>query len=69
MNINCSTTRESSILRNLRLYPLVQLFVIVIFIVVAYFAFNATNQAEQNQVWVGMSKRNSTSAGHPQFRR
>ncbi|WP_346862581.1 ATP-binding protein [uncultured Draconibacterium sp.] len=57
--------RESSILRNLRLYPLVQLFVIVIFIVVAYFAFNATNQAEQNQVWVGMSKETAHQLGTP----
>ncbi|MCY1721693.1 HAMP domain-containing sensor histidine kinase [Prolixibacteraceae bacterium Z1-6] len=57
--------RESSILRNLRLYPLVQLFVIVIFIIVAYFAFNATNQAEQNQVWVGMSKETAHQLGTP----
>uniref|UniRef100_UPI003216647E sensor histidine kinase n=1 Tax=uncultured Draconibacterium sp. TaxID=1573823 RepID=UPI003216647E len=56
---------ESSILRNLRLYPLVQLFVIVIFIIVAYFAFNATNQAEQNQVWVGMSKETAHQLGTP----
>src|SRR5690606_33199461 len=48
--------RESNILRNLRFYPFVQLFVIMVFIMVAYFAFNATQRAEQNQVWVGMSK-------------
>ncbi len=57
--------RESNILRNLRYYPLVQLFVIIIFIAVAYFAFNATQRAEQNQVWVGMSKETAHQLGTP----
>jgi signal transduction histidine kinase len=57
--------RESSILRNLKLYPIVQLVVIVIFIIVAYLAFNATQRAEQNQVWVGMSKETAHQLGTP----
>ncbi len=57
--------RESSILRNLRYYPYIQLFVIVIFIMVAYFAFSATQRAEQNQVWVGMSKETAHQLGTP----
>jgi len=57
--------RESSILRNLKLYPVIQLIVILIFIVVAYFAFHATQQAEQNQVWVGMSKETAHQLGTP----
>lgn len=57
--------RESTILRNLRLYPLVQLIVILIFITVSYFAFKATNQAEQDQVWVGMSKETAHQLGTP----
>jgi signal transduction histidine kinase len=57
--------RESNILRNLRYYPMVQLFVIMIFIVVAYFAFHATQRAEQNQVWVGMSKETAHQLGTP----
>lgn len=56
---------ESSILRNLKLYPIVQLLVIIIFIVVAYLAFNATQRAEQNQVWVGMSKETAHQLGTP----
>ncbi|MCG6188159.1 sensor histidine kinase [Maribellus maritimus] len=56
---------ESNILRNLRYYPLVQLVVIVIFILVSYFAFNATQKAEQNQVWVGMSKETAHQLGTP----
>ena len=57
--------RESNILRNLRYYPIVQLFVILVFIVVAYFAFHATQRAEQNQVWVGMSKETAHQLGTP----
>lgn len=57
--------RESNLLRNLRLYPFIQLIVIVFFIVVAYFAFNATQRAEQNQVWVGMSKETAHQLGTP----
>lgn len=56
---------ESNLLRNLRYYPLVQLFVIIIFIIVSYFAFNATQRAEQNQVWVGMSKETAHQLGTP----
>jgi K+-sensing histidine kinase KdpD len=57
--------RESNLLRNLRYYPFVQLVVIIIFILVAYFAFNATQRAEQNQVWVGMSKETAHQLGTP----
>lgn len=57
--------RESFLLRNLRYYPLIQLFVIIIFIIVSYFAFSATQKAEQNQVWVGMSKETAHQLGTP----
>jgi signal transduction histidine kinase len=57
--------RESNLLRNLRYYPFIQLFVIVVFIVAAYSAFIATQRAEQNQVWVGMSKETAHQLGTP----
>jgi two-component sensor histidine kinase len=57
--------RESNLLRNLRFYPIIQLFVIILFIIVAYFAFHATQRAEQNQVWVGMSKETAHQLGTP----
>ena len=56
---------QSSILLNLRYFPVIQLLVIIIFIVVAYLALNATQQAEQNQVWVGMSKETAHQLGTP----
>jgi signal transduction histidine kinase len=57
--------RESNILRNLRYYPFVQLFVIMVFIIASYSAFLATQRAEQNQVWVGMSKETAHQLGTP----
>jgi len=64
-NIQLLYFRESDILRNLKIYPVIELFVIIIFIVVAYFAFAATQRAEQNQVWVGMSKETAHQLGTP----
>ena len=57
--------RESYLLRNLRLFPIVQLLVIFLFISVAYLAFSASRRAEQNQVWVGMSKETAHQLGTP----
>lgn len=57
--------RESYLLRNLRLFPIVQLLVIFLFIGVAYFAFSTSKRAEQNQVWVGMSKETAHQLGTP----
>lgn len=57
--------RESYLLRNLRRFPVVQLMVIFLFIAVAYLAFSASRSAEQNQVWVGMSKETAHQLGTP----
>ncbi len=56
---------ESYLLRNLRWFPIVQLVVIFLFIGVAYLAFSASRSAEQNQVWVGMSKETAHQLGTP----
>lgn len=56
---------ESYLLRNLRWFPVVQLVVIFLFIGVAYLAFSASRTAEQNQVWVGMSKETAHQLGTP----
>ncbi|MFO7615620.1 MAG: HAMP domain-containing sensor histidine kinase [Bacteroidales bacterium] len=57
--------RDSYILTRIQLYPLIQLAVIFLFIVLAYFAFSSTRKAEQNQVWVGMSKETAHQLGTP----
>jgi signal transduction histidine kinase len=56
---------RSTILTSLIYYPWVQLGVILIFIAVAYFAFSSSRKAEQNQVWVGLSKETAHQLGTP----
>lgn len=56
---------RSIILRKLTLYPLIQLSVILLFILVAYLAFSSSRKAEQNQVWVGLSKETAHQLGTP----
>lgn len=56
---------DSSLLKNLALYPFFQLGAIVVFIVIAYFVFSYSKSAEQNQVWVGMSKETAHQLGTP----
>ncbi|PLW98672.1 MAG: ATP-binding protein, partial [Marinilabiliales bacterium] len=46
-------------------YPYIQLGVIFLFILVSYFAFSVSRKAEQNQVWVGMSKETAHQLGTP----
>lgn len=57
--------RESTLLRQLRVYPYVQIAVILLFILVAYVAFSASRMAEQNQVWVGLSRETAHQLGTP----
>ncbi|MRR18623.1 HAMP domain-containing histidine kinase [bacterium] len=57
--------RESNLLRQLRVYPYVQLAVILLFIGVAYVAFSSSRMAEQNQVWVGLSRETAHQLGTP----
>jgi signal transduction histidine kinase len=57
--------RDSVLLENLKYYPVVQFGVIFLFILVAYLAFSTSRNAEQNQVWVGMSKETAHQLGTP----
>ena len=57
--------RNSILLENLKYYPIVQFGVIFLFILVAYLAFSSSRNAEQNQVWVGMSKETAHQLGTP----
>jgi signal transduction histidine kinase len=43
----------------------VQLSIIILFIIVSYLAFSSSRKAEQNQVWVGMSKETAHQLGTP----
>ena len=56
---------ESLMLRRLAYYPYVQLGVVLIFVVVAIFALLSSKRAEQNKVWVGLSKETAHQLGTP----
>lgn len=56
---------ESLLLKRLASYPYVQLGVVLIFVVVAIFALLSSKKAEQNKVWVGLSKETAHQLGTP----
>lgn len=56
---------DSVILRQLRFFPVVQLILIGVFLLVAYLIFSTFRKAEQNQVWVGMAKETAHQLGTP----
>jgi len=57
--------KDSIILTMLIFYPYIQLGIIILFILVSYMAFSSSQKAEQNQVWVGMSKETAHQLGTP----
>jgi len=57
--------RDSTLLTQLMFFPVIQLAVISLFLVVAYWAFSASRKAEQNNVWVGMTKETAHQLGTP----
>lgn len=56
---------ESTLLKRLASYPYVQLGIVLIFVVVAIFALLSSKRAEQNKVWVGLSKETAHQLGTP----
>ena len=56
---------ESTLLKRLASYPYWQLGIVMIFVVVAIFALLSSKKAEQNKVWVGLSKETAHQLGTP----
>ncbi|WP_195281768.1 sensor histidine kinase [Parabacteroides johnsonii] len=56
---------DSIILKRLLIYPYAQLTVVFVFIVIAFLALASTKKAEQNKVWVGLSKETAHQLGTP----
>lgn len=56
---------DSTLLRRLQFYPYVLLGVLIVFILVVYFALISIKKAEQNKVWVGLSKETAHQLGTP----
>ena len=56
---------DSYTLKQLQVYPYIQLFIIALFVALAFFALKRSQQAEQNSVWVGLSKETAHQLGTP----
>ena len=56
---------ESVMIPRLSYYPYVQLGIVLIFVVIAIFALLTSKKAEQNKVWVGLSKETAHQLGTP----
>jgi two-component sensor histidine kinase len=56
---------DSVILKRLLMYPYAQLSIVFVFILIAFLALASTKKAEQNKVWVGLSKETAHQLGTP----
>lgn len=56
---------DSTLLKRLSFYPYIVICVMLAFVAVVYFAMLSTKRAEQNKVWVGLSKETAHQLGTP----
>ncbi len=56
---------DSRLLKALSYYPYIQIVVLVTFILIVYYAVSSTQRAEQNKVWIGLSKETAHQLGTP----
>lgn len=56
---------ESNLLKQIRYFPIIQLIVVALFIIVTLVAISTKNKSTQNQVWAGMAKETAHQLGTP----
>jgi signal transduction histidine kinase len=56
---------ESNLLKQIRYFPIIQLLVVALFIIVTLIAIQTKNKSTQNQVWAGMAKETAHQLGTP----
>ena len=56
---------ESSIIRELRMYPFLQLLFVGLFVLVGYLGFSYVRRNEQSSLWVGMAREAAHQLGTP----
>jgi len=56
---------NSKLLKEVRYYPLIQLFIVSLFIIIMIMVISLRNKATQNQVWAGMAKETAHQLGTP----
>ncbi|MBL7702791.1 MAG: HAMP domain-containing histidine kinase [Ferruginibacter sp.] len=56
---------DSELLKEVRYYPIIQLFIVSLFIIITLIAVSTRNKSTQNQVWAGMAKETAHQMGTP----
>jgi len=56
---------ESTLLKQVRYYPIIQLFIVALFIIITLVTISTRNKSTQNQVWAGMAKETAHQMGTP----
>lgn len=56
---------HTTLLNEVRYYPLIQLFIVTLFIIVTLMALRSSYRSVQNQVWAGMAKETAHQLGTP----
>lgn len=56
---------HSELIDNLEMFPIIEFFVIAIFIIIGYIAFSNIKKSEESKVWVGMAKEAAHQLGTP----
>lgn len=56
---------HTNLLTEVRYFPVIQLFVVALFIIITIISINTRQQATQNQVWAGMAKETAHQLGTP----
>jgi signal transduction histidine kinase len=56
---------DSELLKQVRYYPIVQLFIVALFILITLITITTRNKSTQNQVWAGMAKETAHQLGTP----
>jgi signal transduction histidine kinase len=56
---------ESKLLKEVRYYPIVQLIIVGLFIIITLLALRSSYRSTQNQVWAGMAKETAHQLGTP----
>lgn len=57
--------RSSDLLLQMKFFPLLQISIIALFLLMAYLLFSYARRSEQNQVWAGMAKETAHQIGTP----
>ena len=56
---------DSNLLKEVRYYPIIQLIIVALFVIIALVTVSVRNKSTQNQVWAGMAKETAHQLGTP----